>query len=147
MDIPWNNIQLQTLTTFCEHRETCEAISLLNKRCTCGLLQKLVTLEYPGAKLPTPRGIQVRAYKGGVATPIENVANPHSVVLEVEFPDGRTVQLSVEDTGGVNLRGWGNIPAKVGNGTKLSLAGVVNPQEQTTCPVCYHRLGKCGCDA
>jgi hypothetical protein len=52
--IPWDNVQLRILTTWMEHRESCPAITLLDKRCVCGLLEQLVKVEYPGAELQTP---------------------------------------------------------------------------------------------
>lgn len=93
---------------------------------------------------------QVRAYVGGVATPIEGVANPGSVIFEVELEDGRTVQFRVDKDGYVNVRGWGNIAAKVGNRNILELHAFVPHEEPFTCEVCYARLDArlacdCGC--
>jgi hypothetical protein len=65
--------------------------------------------------------MRVAAYKSGKAIPINGVANPGSVILEVSLDDGRTVQLTVSSDGTVWLRGWGNTPAKVGNANSLNI--------------------------
>ena len=91
---------------------------------------------------------QVRAYVGGVETPIEGIANPGSVILEVELEDGRTVQFCVNEDGHVEVRGWGNIAAKLGNMNSLQFNANLAFEEPTTCEVCYHRLtDNCGCDS
>jgi hypothetical protein len=41
-------------------------------------------------------------------------------VLDVELQDGRTVQLIVNGDGSIDLRGWGNIPIKLGNDNRLN---------------------------
>lgn len=48
-------------------------------------------------------------------------------VVELIACDGRTVQLSFnERTGEVSVRGWGNIPASLGNLNQLSFNCVLN---------------------
>lgn len=89
--------------------------------------------------------MQVRAYVGGKAIELPNASNLSSAVLEVELPDGRTVQFSVNDKGSVRVRGWGNIPAKVGNCQCLTLDARMLPEVASTCEVCYHKLALCGC--
>jgi hypothetical protein len=81
--------------------------------------------------------MRVAAYKSGKAIPINGVANPGSVILEVSLDDGRTVQLTVSSDGTVWLRGWGNTPAKVGNANSLNILAEIQKQEQTHCEVCY----------
>lgn len=72
--------------------------------------------------------MEARAYVHGKALPLSGVSNPGSVILEVELPDGRTVQMRVTDEGEVNLRAWGNIPEKVGNMDQFSFHGQLSPQ-------------------
>jgi hypothetical protein len=67
----------------------------------------------------------------------------HTAVLEVELSDGRTIQLTFNEDGVVFLRGWGNIPAKLGNGNSMTFRAQLQFEEQTTCPVCYDRLERC----
>lgn len=42
--------------------------------------------------------------------PAIEVDQPGTVTVEVELDDGRTVQLSVDETGVILLRSWTNIP-------------------------------------
>jgi hypothetical protein len=81
--------------------------------------------------------MRVAAYVNGSHLPIRGVANRDSVILEVTLDDSRTVQLDVRGDGVVQLRGWGNNPAKVGNWNTLNLTTQINKQEQTHCEVCY----------
>jgi len=83
--------------------------------------------------------MKARTYIRGRAIPI--VVNQPQAVLEVELDDGRTVQLSVDEAGTILLRGWGNIPASLGNNNTIVLACQINPQKQTHCPVCYNLFG------
>jgi len=85
--------------------------------------------------------MKARTYVQGRPIPIEVNQPPGSVVLEAELDDGRTVQLSVNETGVVLLRGWGNIPATIGNSSTVELLCQIHPQKQTHCPVCYNPLG------
>lgn len=89
--------------------------------------------------------MQIRAYVGGKAVPLPNASNPSSAVLEVELPDGRTVQFGVDDNGHVSVRGWGNVPAKVGNSASLMLSATVIAEAPTHCATCYNKLALCGC--
>ena len=88
--------------------------------------------------------MKARAYVMGRAIDIPNISNPQSIILEVELDDGRTVQLSVSDTGHIWLRGWGNIPAKVGNGTVVTMDCELPHEDPTTCGICYSKLEE-GC--
>ena len=84
---------------------------------------------------------EVRAYVSG--NPIvlhEALGNSDSVVLEVELEDGRTVQLVVSGDGRVDLRAWGNVPAKLGNDYLTSFDAVIPFQRQTHDPITYERL-------
>lgn len=66
--------------------------------------------------------MKLRAYIGGTPVDLSQHTNPKGVLIEAELPDGRTVQLSVGDCGNVYLRGWGNIPSKVGCMDSLNLS-------------------------
>lgn len=88
--------------------------------------------------------MKARTYVQGQPIPIEvnqPAGTAGTAVLEVELDDGRTVQLSVDEAGVILLRGWGNIPATVGNGNTVELTCQVNPQKQTHCPICYNPFG------
>jgi hypothetical protein len=76
-----------------------------------------------------------RTYVAGRASNVST--NPYSAVLEAELSDGRTVQMSVYENGDIHVRGWGNIPAKVGNQNAVSLTCKLQLEAQTTCPVCF----------
>lgn len=82
--------------------------------------------------------MKLRAYKAGSATDISDLTNRLDAVVEVELPDGRTVQLAVDDIGRINLRAWGNTPCKVGNDASISLHMILPFQEQTTCEKCTY---------
>lgn len=83
------------------------------------------------------------SYIGGI--PKQIPINHCGAVLEVQLQDGRTVQLSVGDDGLVNLRAWGNVPAKVVNGDQAGASFKLAFEPQTSCPTCYDRLNKCLC--
>lgn len=87
----------------------------------------------------------VTAYVAGKTVPIEGAVNQGSAILEVRLDDGRTVQLCVNNDGGVNLRGWGNVPGKVGNSTRLDFSAYLPHEDPTTCETCLDKLGGCGC--
>ena len=92
--------------------------------------------------------MEVAAYKSGVRIPIDNVANRDSVVLEVKLDDGRTIQLTFDTEGMFYLRGWGNIPARLGNSNKVVFQAAVQYEEATHCEVCFCPLEgprKCTC--
>jgi len=46
----------------------------------------------------------------------------------------------------IEMRGWGNVPARVGNDTNFYLQTTIGAQVATTCETCYSRLGECSCD-
>lgn len=94
--------------------------------------------------------MRVAAYKAGARVPINGVTNPGSVVLEVVLDDDRTVQIVVDKDGEIGLRGWGNVPARVGNGNKLEFRAVLQREEATHCERCYCPLdgtprARCSC--
>lgn len=80
-----------------------------------------------------------RTYVMGQPKFIE-VNDPHSAVIEIELDDGRTVQLVVNKDGTIYLRGWGNIPGKVGNSNKVEFVCELNKEPQTHCHICYNEL-------
>ena len=86
--------------------------------------------------------MKVRAYVMGRAIELEGVNNP---TLEVEFDDGRTVQLVVNDDGGILLRGWGNIPSKLGNSNSVQMYCDLQYQEPKTCHICWGPIAECNC--
>jgi len=89
---------------------------------------------------------KVRAYVSGETVPLLGLNNPGGTILEVELPDGRTVQLTVHNDGGVMVRGWGNIPGKVGNSNSLTLNAMVPPEAPSTCEKCHNKFAMCGCE-
>ena len=71
--------------------------------------------------------MQIKIYSmGGVKEIIQS--DPHSAVVEVIMPDNRTVQLVVRENGEIQLRGWGNIPLKLGNATQMRMDCVLTPE-------------------
>jgi len=80
--------------------------------------------------------MKTRIYTRG--RPISIELNQPTAVLEVELDDGRTVQLNVDKAGAIFLRGWGNIPAKVGNDSTVELICQINPQKPTHCFTCHN---------
>jgi hypothetical protein len=48
-----------------------------------------------------------------------------SATFEVELDDGRTLQLTVYETGRYYMRGWGNVPKLLNNMDDLNVAGVL----------------------
>ena len=95
--------------------------------------------------------MKVSAYKMGTRVSILDIDNPGSAILEVTLDDGRTVQLVVESTGLVFLRGWGNVPAKLGNCNLMGFSAQLQKEKQTHCEKCYGKLdsntsrGGCTC--
>lgn len=94
--------------------------------------------------------MKLAAYKAGARVPILDVTNPDSVVLEVVLDDDRTVQIAVSNKGLVSLRGWGNVPAKVGNWNKLEFTAELQKEDANHCEKCYCPLTgsariKCNC--
>lgn len=89
--------------------------------------------------------MKARAYVGGKPIELDRMTNPGSAILEVELNDGRTVQLCVNKDGGICLRGWGNIPATVGNSNSIVLTCELKYEEPTTCDRCYNQFEKCDC--
>jgi len=84
--------------------------------------------------------MKVAAYKFGKRVPIEGIENPDSVVLEVVLDDDRIIQLNINETGQIFLRGWGNTPVKVGNCNKLELFAQLQKEEPTHCEKCHGKL-------
>lgn len=78
--------------------------------------------------------------------PVNTHANGANAVIEVELNDGRTVQLYINEEGDFCIRGWGNVPAKIGNMNRITLACHIEHEPQTTCSICYGRLGGCTCE-
>lgn len=66
-------------------------------------------------------------------------------IVEVEMNDGRTIQLCVDEDGEVNLRGWGNIPGKVGNWSRMNFTAQLLSEVPTHCDICYNHLEECKC--
>ena len=73
------------------------------------------------------------------------LAETTSAIVEIELVDGRTVQLVVRPDGEIDLRGWGNIPASLGNSTCVGFHCQLDWKQATCCETCYGRLGRCGC--
>lgn len=95
--------------------------------------------------------MRIAIYKQGHKTTVDN-SSDNSAIVEVVLDDDRTVQLSVQNDGSVFLRGWGNVPAKVGNWNRLNLAAKIEKEAATTCEVCHCPLdggpekGRCQCE-
>lgn len=77
------------------------------------------------------------------SVPVNRHAAGANVVLEVELADGRTVQLCVNHTGDIHVRGWGNVPQSVGNMNQVEFSCKLVWEEQTTCRMCGYNLGDC----
>lgn len=54
--------------------------------------------------------------------------------------DGRTLQVVFHEEGRIYIRGWGNIPGKVGNMNKFGAHGSIAFEEPDTCDICYNQL-------
>ena len=65
---------------------------------------------------------------------------PGSGLIEMQAADGRTLQVVFDEEGRVHIRGWGNIPGKVGNMDRFSVHGSVAFEEPDTCDICFNRL-------
>ena len=48
--IDWKNIQILAITRWMDHDDSCPGLTLLDKRCECGLLDKLKQLGYPSVE-------------------------------------------------------------------------------------------------
>ena len=74
------------------------------------------------------------------------VSHTNSVCISVTADDGQVIQFQVYSDGSYHIRGWGNAPEKLGNGTQMSASGHLYPQEPTHCGVCYNKLEEnCRC--
>ena len=80
---------------------------------------------------------------------VQHNANGDTVVLEIRNYSDQTVQLVVEnDKYGdmrVRLRGWGNMPAKLGNWDRTSFEASIPTESPTHCEKCYCHLDTCTC--
>jgi hypothetical protein len=76
---------------------------------------------------------EIRSYDMGTAQPIDrkHYSPEHSAIIEVELEDGRTVQLTVTTNGEVYFRGWGNIPARLGNIARFAFNCEIPVEEAT----------------
>lgn len=81
--------------------------------------------------------IKLRTYRMGKAT--ELAPFEQSAIIELEAPDGRTVQLCFRENGEIDLRGWGNIPISVGNMDCVGFHCKLEYEESDTCVICYNK--------
>lgn len=83
---------------------------------------------------------------------VQRNANGDRVIISVENYDGVTTQVVFEndDVGDmiVTLRGWGNMPQKVGNMDNTRFRATVQQEPQTNCEICGRHLKhgeRCSC--
>lgn len=82
-------------------------------------------------------GLILRSWVMGKPVVHDTRPDREGICAEVVFDDGRTVQIVVSSDGHISLRGWGNVPAKLGNANALSLYCSLPREEQTHDPVTY----------
>ena len=80
---------------------------------------------------------------------VQHNADGDRVIISVENFCGITCQVVFEnDYHGdmvVRLRGWGNLPASVGNMHNTCFTATIPMQTATTCEKCGAGIGKCSC--
>ena len=77
---------------------------------------------------------------------IELSALGQSVCVQFTTNDDRQLQVRFEEDGRIIIRGWGNIAAKLGNADQVKFMATIALEEQTTCPSCFGKVGKCSCE-
>lgn len=75
-------------------------------------------------------GMRLVVYEWGNPREVP-IQQEHAAVINLIMPDNRTVQVVVSSSGEVELRGWGNMPAFVGNMNVLGFRAHLQAQPQT----------------
>jgi hypothetical protein len=81
----------------------------------------------------------IRTYRSGSPSE-QHYDDNQSGLVEIVLKDGRTLQVSLSMNGDVFIRGWGNIPATLGNWNKLELTTNLQFEKPTTDPLTFDRL-------